>query len=248
LAAHDAFPAGPAQKISKEGVAEKVVRRILDLVKSGNLKAGDRLPPERHLVEILGVSRPTLREALRSLSTLGVVDLRHGGGAFVSDLTAGTLLGPLAFYISLSPENVEESFECRRLVEIEIARKSALLAGPKDIKDLETMLAAQANIRGDPIGFRILDIEFHEKLYELAGNAIMERMARGFYNLCLEERRRATADVRVTQQSLIDHREIVAGLRLRSGELAAAAMTRHLDNIERTTLAAMRDPAAREGR
>ena len=78
--------------IEKQAIGKQVVARILELIRTGSLRAGDRLPPERELIEIFGISRPSLREALRALSTLGVVESRHGGGAFVSDLDARTLL------------------------------------------------------------------------------------------------------------------------------------------------------------
>jgi GntR family transcriptional repressor for pyruvate dehydrogenase complex len=114
--------------IEKQGVAEKVVRRILDLVKAGNLKAGDRLPAERELVRIFNVSRPSLREAMRSLAILGVIESRQGGGAYVSNLDAKSLLAPLEFFVTLSQSNVEDVFDSRRLIEMEIARRAALNA------------------------------------------------------------------------------------------------------------------------
>jgi GntR family transcriptional repressor for pyruvate dehydrogenase complex len=240
MAAHAAFSLEKSNKIKKEGVAEKVVNRILDLVRSGNLKAGDRLPAERELIDIFGVSRPTLREALRSLSTLGVIEMRHGGGAFVTDLHAKSLLAPLDFFVSLSTDNAQEVFECRRLIEIEIARKCAEQATAKAIDDLEAMLIAQEKTTDDPIAFRILDSEFHEKLFEIAGNSIMERLALGFYNLGLDARRKATASPLVTRQSVKDHREIVAGIKGGSVKQTAAAMDTHLKHIETTTLEAMK--------
>src|SRR4029453_1230386 len=105
------------------GMAQPVVNRILDPVRTGNLRAGDRLPSAREAIDILATSpptlrdalgalremrgdgRPTLREALRPLSMLGVIDSRHGGGAFVTDLEARTLLAPLDFFLSLSEPN-----------------------------------------------------------------------------------------------------------------------------------------------
>ncbi|TGT22811.1 FadR family transcriptional regulator, partial [Mesorhizobium sp. M4B.F.Ca.ET.169.01.1.1] len=68
------------------GVAQSVVNRILDLVRTGMLRSGDRLPSERELIQILNISRPSLREAIRALSTLGVVKSHHGGGAYITDL------------------------------------------------------------------------------------------------------------------------------------------------------------------
>lgn len=226
-------------QIKKEAVSDKVVQRIMDLVKSGNLKAGDRLPAERKLIEIFNISRPSLREALRSLSVLGVIESRHGGGAFVTKLDANSLLGPLDFFVSLSANNTNEAFECRQLIEVEIARKCALNACETDLETFEQMLAAQSKVENDAIAFRILDSEFHEKLYSVGGNSMMERMAIGYYNLALEVRRKATESPGVIIQSLADHKEIVAGVVSKNPDKTAKAMENHLKNIEKTTVAAM---------
>ena len=140
----------------KEGMAQTVVNRILDLVRTGMLRAGDRLPSERELIDILDISRPTLREALRALSMLGVIDSRHGGGAFVTDLEARTLLAPLDFFLSLSQSNLADAFQSRRIVELEIVRMAAQKATAEQLQDLDAIIAAHEKIMNDPVGFRIL--------------------------------------------------------------------------------------------
>ena len=87
--------------LKRAGLTEMLVARILGLVTTGNLKPGDQLPPERRLAETFDVSRPTLREALRALAVLGVIEVRHGGGVFVSQLEASDLLAPLTFFLTL---------------------------------------------------------------------------------------------------------------------------------------------------
>jgi len=225
--------------IKKEGVAEKVINHVRAMVQSGNLKAGDKLPPERELTSIFNVSRPSLREAMRSLSIMGIVESRQGGGAFITDLNASTLLAPLDFFISLSENNVAESFECRRLIEMEIARKCARNASEDDKRELREMLDAQKQISDDAVTFRILDTQFHAKLFDMAGNSVMERLADGFYNLGLEVRRIATKDSSVVRQSLKDHEAIVGAINAGDAHAAAEAMRQHLVNIEQTTIAAM---------
>jgi len=101
---------------TRGALGKQVVGQILELVQTGTLRAGDRLPPEREMIEIFGVSRPMLREALRALNTLGVVRSTHGGGAYISDLEARTLLAPLDFYLSLTRANIEDAFDSRELL------------------------------------------------------------------------------------------------------------------------------------
>ncbi len=219
----------------REGVAQSVVNRILDMVRTGNLRAGDRLPSERELIEILGISRPSLREALRALSMLGVIESRHGGGAFVTSLEARALLAPLDFFLSLSPANLADSFESRRIVEVEIVRKAAAKATARDVGDLNDMIAAHEAIADDPVGFRILDARFHLKLSEAGGNAVLERIAYGLYNMGLDIRRRATEDREIIRESTRDHARIVAAIVERDAEAAGRAMGEHLDHIEAST-------------
>jgi GntR family transcriptional repressor for pyruvate dehydrogenase complex len=221
--------------IEKQDLRQRVVGRIVELIRTGNLRPGDRLPPERELVEIFSISRPSLREAMRALSTLGIVEPRHGGGTFVTALDARTLLAPLDIFLQLSQVNIEDTFESRRIVEIEIVRKAATQAKRADIADLKEMIGAHAKIQKDPVGFRILDSRFHEKLSSIAGNAVLQRVAYGLYNMDLHIRRRATAEPGLIAQSTEDHAGIAAAIAAHDPERAAAAMAQHLTHIKEST-------------
>lgn len=227
--------AGSFKPIKKQSLGQQVVERVVDLIRTGNLRPGDRLPPERELIEIFGISRPSLREALRALSTLGIIESRHGGGAFVTDLEARRLLAPLDLFLSLSQTNFDDAFESRRVIEIELVRKAAKRANRADVDDLSDMLAAHATVQNDPIGFRILDSRFHEKLSTIAGNAVLQRVAYGLYNLGLDIRRRATEQPGLIAQSTADHAEIAAAIAAHDPDRAAAAMIKHLAHIEESS-------------
>lgn len=222
----------------KRAIGHQVVARILELIRTGSLRAGDRLPPERELIEIFGISRPSLREALRALSMLGVVNSLHGGGAYVSDLDARALLAPLDFYLSLTKANVADAFDSRRVIEIEIARRAAAKATPADIHDLHAIIEAHKTVQDDPVGFRILDTRFHEKLSEIAGNAVLQRIAYGLYNLGLDFQnfdQRARSEPGLIAQSTADHAKIATGIAAQNPDHAADAMSEHISNIELST-------------
>lgn len=235
--------AGALQPVNA-GVAQTVVEQILDLVRTGMLRSGDRLPSERELIEILNISRPSLREAIRALSTLGVVETHHGGGAYVTDLTARTLLAPLDFFISLSPSNLADVFESRSIIETQIVRKAALRATPGDIETLNGMLVAHEKVLTDPVGFRILDARFHAQISVIAGNSVLERFAYGLYNMGLDIRRRATENVALIRRSLGEHAAIVRAIEARDSAAAAAAMAAHLAHIEASTRAVIEQDIA----
>src|SRR6516164_9020644 len=225
-------------RLGRKAIGQQVVSRILELIRTGSLRAGDRLPAERELIEIFGISRPSLREALRALSTLGVVRSQHGGGAYVSDLDARTLLAPLDFYLSLTKANFADAFDSRRVIEIEIARRAAARATPANIHDLRDIIEAHKTLPEDPVGFRILDTRFHEKLSEIAGNAVLQRIAYGLYNLGLDFQHfdlRARRDPGLIARSTHDHAEIAAAIVARDPEEAVRAMAKHIRNIELST-------------
>ena len=226
---------GDVKTGTKKGVAQAVVNRVLDLIRTGMLRAGDRLPSERNLIEILDISRPSLREALRGLAILGVVDTRHGGGAYVTNLEARTLLAPLDFFLALSDANLTDAFASRRVVELEIVRKAALKASAEDISDLNGMLLAHEKVLSDPVAFRILDSRFHTRLSATANNVVLERIAYGLYNMGLDVRRRATQDLSLIRRSLGEHTTIVRSIEAHDPEKAVAAMGLHLDHIEAST-------------
>jgi GntR family transcriptional repressor for pyruvate dehydrogenase complex len=230
--------------VRKESVGQQVVGQIVELIRTGNLRPGDRLPSERELVEIFGISRPSLRESMRALSVLGIIESRHGGGAFVTELDATTMLAPLDLFLALSKANFDDAFESRRIIEIEIVRKAAMKATRADIQDLSDMIAAHAKIQNDPVGFRILDSRFHEKLSAIAGNAVLRRVAYGLYNMGLDFRRRATEEPGLIAQSTQDHTRIAAAIAAQEPDRAAGAMTRHIVHIEESTKRVMASAAA----
>lgn len=220
-------------------IAEKVVHHILSLVQAGNLKAGDKLPSEKELMALFDVSRPTLREALRALSVLGITETKKGSGTHISNLDAEKLLAPLSFYINLDNNNLSDMFECRRILESEMIAKAAVNITDVDIVELERLVMVQESVIDDPIGFRIADQQFHELLADVAGNPVLKRVVSGMYNMGMESRRKATDIGGVIRQSIFDHRKIVAALKIRDPIGASDAMEKHLIQIELSTKKAL---------
>jgi DNA-binding FadR family transcriptional regulator len=239
--AREAFDA----PIVRESVAEIVVRRILDMVKAGVLKAGDPLPPERDLAVSLNVSRPSVREALRGLTVLGVVRTRQGGGAYISDLRPDTLLGPIQFYLSLDETNIRELYDARSLIESDVARRAADNLSDEAIVELDGVLARQQDTVNDPIAFRKADFEFHELIWAGCGNAVLKRIGESLNVLGLEFRKRASEKPGVLEQSLRDHRVLLDALKARDPQAAARAAEAHMQNVYQSTI--RQDSGSEEG-
>lgn len=221
--------------IVRESIAEMVAHRVLAMVKAGVLKPGDQLPPERDLAVSLNVSRPSVREAIRGLSIMGVVRTRQGGGAFITDLDAEALLGPLQFYLSLEELNIGELYDARSLIESDVARRAAERMTEGELALLEDILAEQADTLNDASAFRLSDYRFHEAIWTSARNAFLKRIGESLNVIGLEFRKRASETEGVLEQSFRDHRLLLDALKARDPDAAAMAAANHMRNVFRST-------------
>ena len=223
--------------IVRESVAEMVVRRILDMVTARALKPGDQLPPERDLAESLGVSRPSVREAIRGLAILGVVQSRQGGGAYITKLDGDALLGPIQFFLSLEDVNIRELYDARSLIESDVARRAAVHMDGATLTQLTEILQAQKSTLTDARAFRLSDFAFHEAIWGGCGNAFLKRIGESLNVLGLEFRRRASETSGVLEQSYADHGRLLDALRARDPDAAAKAAETHMQNVYQSTIA-----------
>ena len=129
--------------IKKTRIAEEVADRIRELMLDGTFPAGDPLPSERHLAERFGVSRGSIRDALRTLETIGLVETRHGQGTFPLELSVDRLVAPLASVMSYRADLQDELLDVRRMFEPAVARVAALRATEEDLADLQRILEVQ---------------------------------------------------------------------------------------------------------
>lgn len=223
--------------IERETVAEMVARRIMAMVTARALKPGDQLPPERDLAESLGVSRPSVREAIRGLSILGVVKSRQGGGAYITELDAEALLGPIRFFLSLEDVNLRELYDARSLIESDIARRAAVHMSDAQLDALERILRDQERTLTDARAFRVSDYAFHEAIWQGSGNAFLSRIGQSLNVLGLEFRKRASETAGVLEQSFRDHHRLLSALRARDPDAAARAAESHMQNVYQSTIA-----------
>jgi GntR family transcriptional regulator, transcriptional repressor for pyruvate dehydrogenase complex len=220
-----------ADPIGRKTVSELVVQRILDLVKSGELQSGDRLPPERDLAHKLEVSRPTVREALRALSILGVLEIRHGGGVFVTALDAAEMLNPLDFFVSLSPQNSAALFDARIHYEAMIAGLAAERLPDEALQRLQALVEVQAAAPEDAELFHDTDVEFHKIILEASGNPFLSRIGKLFQVLVDRWREAMLKRKSIRMQSIEDHKAILAALAARDPDAAERAMRQHMVNV-----------------
>ena len=219
--------------IKKSAIAEEISNRLLLMIKEKQLSPGDKLPPERELAGMLGVSRPSLREALRALSIMNIIEIRQGDGTYVTSLEPDLLVEHLDFVLSLDDSTLLQLLEARKIVEVGIASLAARRINPVQKKQLETLHKESTLRVNDYNAFLEVDLKLHEIITEAAGNPFLKRFMTSLSRLGLASRRRTAQIPGVRQQTVLDHEQIIFALGNHDAETAALAMHQHLENIER---------------
>ena len=217
--------------LCRKTVSELVVQRILDLVRDGSLKAGDKLPPERDLSQSLDVSRPTLREALRALQILGVLEIRHGGGVYVTSLDPAELLSPFDLFVTLDARNMAELFDARIQYEPLIARLAAERMDDAGVARLAELVSAQLAAPEDAEVFHDTDVEFHKSILDASGNLFLSRIGKLLQVLGDQGRQAFQKRAGVRLRSIEDHRAILAAFQARDPDEAHRTMQAHMTNV-----------------
>ena len=127
------------EPIKKSAISEEISSRLLLMIREKQLSPGEKLPPERELAAMLNVSRPSLREALRALAIMNVIEMRQGDGTYITSLEPELLVEHLDFVLSLDDSTFLQLFEARKIVEVGIASLAAQRITDRQIQELETL-------------------------------------------------------------------------------------------------------------
>lgn len=223
---------GEFEPIRKSRVYEGVAEQIQRLISEGRFKTGDKLPPERELAEAFGVSRTSVRDAIRVLALMGLVEPRQGDGTVVRDLTPDSLVNPLASLLVRNGKQLAELLDVRKMIEPPLAARAAERAAPEEIAKLEGILQRQGEkVRRGELAVDE-DAAFHYTIATAARNGVVMRVVDVLMDLLRESRERSLQVKGRLQKSLAGHRRILAAIRRRDPQAAEAAMRRHLEEIE----------------
>ncbi|MCV2882342.1 FadR/GntR family transcriptional regulator [Actibacterium sp. XHP0104] len=229
----------PFEKIQAEKLSQAVQGQIEQLILRGILRPGERLPSERELSDKLGVSRPSLREAVAELQDRGLLVSRAGAGIFVAEVLGSAFSPALIRLFADHDEAVFDYIDFRRDMEGLAAERAARLASDTDLKVIDTIFHKMeaAHSKRNPDDEARLDAEFHMSIIEASHNVIMLHMMRSMFELLREGvfyNRRVMFKQRTTRSALLDqHRAINDALQARNPEAARAAVVAHMDYVHR---------------
>ncbi len=218
--------------LKKSALSENIVDQLLSLIRERELHPGDKLPPERELALQLHVSRPSLREALRALAIMNVIEIRQGDGTYVTSLEPNLLMAHLDFVFALTDTTFLELFEARRILEPGIAALAAMHITAEELAMLERCYARSLEDAHDLERFVEDDLELHEIIAKAAKNTILQRFMTSVSQLGKVSRQRTVELPGIPEQSVRDHRAIINALKEHNPAAASQAMLLHLNNVE----------------
>ncbi|MGH3321303.1 MAG: FadR/GntR family transcriptional regulator [Streptosporangiaceae bacterium] len=215
-------------------VTDEAIVRVKQLIASGELRPGDRLPKEKELAAQLGLSRNSLREAVRALSLIRVLDVRQGDGTYVTSLRPEVLLDALSFAVDLAQDQtIAELFEVRRLLEPAATALAAARVGGDDLAWLADRIERMRKSTSAE-GLVQHDLEFHQRIVDVTGNETLASLCRGLSSKTARVRIwRGIVEDGIVEWTCDQHEAILRALRKHDGQLALAAATIHVAEVER---------------
>ncbi|NKQ51364.1 FadR family transcriptional regulator [Amycolatopsis sp. K13G38] len=214
-------------------VTDDAIEAIKQMIVDGELKPGDRLPREADLAERLGLSRNSLREAVRALSLIHVLDVRRGDGTYVTSLDPSVLMDAMGFVVDFHRDDtVLQFFEARRVIEPVVTGMAATRMPREDIDGLATLLDSLGD---SPTAEELVanDLEFHRRIAAGAGNPVLASLVESVSGRTQRARTwRGITQEGVTERTLSEHRAIQQALAQRQTDVAIALATVHIAGVE----------------
>ncbi|MFJ8696541.1 FadR/GntR family transcriptional regulator, partial [Streptomyces roseolilacinus] len=214
-------------------VTDEAIGKIKEMIVSGALRPGDRLPKESDLAARLGLSRNSLREAVRALSLIRILDVRQGDGTYVTSLDPRLLLEALSFVVDFHRDDtVLEFLAVRRILEPAATAMAAHRIGAAELDALESALDA---LGAEPAVDDLVaaDLDFHRRIVGASGNTVLCSLLDGLAGPTTRARVwRGLTQEGAVGRTLYEHRAILAALRDRDAEAARSWATVHVASVE----------------
>ncbi len=218
--------------IKRTKISEDIANQIKRLIVDGKLKPGDKLPPERELIKQLGVSRPSLREALNSLVTMGFLEVRQAKRTFVKSVASKLIEDPLALLIKADTQKIFDLIEVRKAIETWAAFHAAQKASGEDIERLDVIIREMKKAFEEGRSWEKEDADFHMAIAKATHNTIHMHIMSGIYDLLRESMAKIFIDRDKVKKLVNHHQQIFNAIKSRSPEKARQKTLDHLNYVE----------------
>jgi GntR family transcriptional regulator, transcriptional repressor for pyruvate dehydrogenase complex len=228
----------PVKPVRKKSVPEAIIQELRSLIDAGHLVPGSKLPGERELAQMMNVSRPSLREALRVLNLLGIIENRPGSGTFLASSSDQWPIEPFSILFLLKKSTLFEIFDARKILEGGVAGLAANHRTDEDLKAMEETLGKMRLHLGNPEKYTKYEFDFHRTVIEAAGNLVIADLMEKLYRLLKETRARIyqkfSYKIRAyREQDYKNHETIYHAIKAGDAQMAAKAMADHLLDFEK---------------
>lgn len=213
-------------------VSDEIVNQMKNLISEGTLKPGDQLPPERELIKEFGVSRPTLREALKSLVAMGFLEAKQAKRTFVKSMISERMQDPLSLLIKTDTQKIFDLIEVRKAMEAWSAFHAARRATEEDIKQLESIIKEMKEAFEKGRNWEKEDADFHLAIAQATHNTIQTHIMSTIYDLLKESVARVFTDRTKVKKLLHQHYRIFTAIKNHSAEKARDRTLEHLDYVD----------------
>lgn len=217
---------------SRQSVSSQVLTEIQNMLKSGKIKPGDFLPSERELAASLNVGRPAVREALKALEIIGVVNIMHGKGIQVITPSVESVIQSLLAPVTITPADLFNILEVREIIDPKCAYIAAMRATADQLQALAELLVKMRNSVTNPAEFADADYEFHFKVAEFANNPMLKRVFEAVAGL-LHLQHYRTAEIPGHQETIEFHTAVYRAIAEHNPEEAEKQMAAHIQDTRR---------------
>ena len=220
------------RSVKRQRVSDEIVGQVRALISKGVLKPGDRLPPERELIREFGVSRPSLREALKSLVAQGFLEVKQGDRTFVKSITSEKLQDPLSLLLKADTQKIFDLIEVRKAMEAWGAFHAAQRGSEEDIKQLEEIIGEMKEALDEGKSWEKQDADFHLAMAQATHNTIQTHIMSTIYDLLRESVARVFRDQGKAKKLFSQHYRIFSAIKNRSPDKARERVLEHLNYVE----------------
>lgn len=220
------------EPVQKKKLYESVLDRLIEAITSEEFPPGSQLPSERELMAMIGVGRPSIREAMLTLQQMGLIKISHGERARVVKPTPEVIIDQISsamvMLLVTNPRGLDELKSARIMIEVGLVRAAAERAGPNDIRFLEESVEAMRSARGDVSAFLAADMKYHEVIAGISGNSLIAAAVAGILGWLTKFRREMVSVKGAELLTIQEHEVILDAIRNRDSDAAGEAMQKHL--------------------
>jgi GntR family transcriptional regulator, transcriptional repressor for pyruvate dehydrogenase complex len=219
------------EPVVKQSLPDKLARQIRGTIQNGNYRRGDRLPPIVEMAKRFEVGQPSIREALKKLEAMGVVQIRHGSGVFVTRSEEVLVLASPDYAGIVTKKLLLDLIRARIPIEIQSVADCVKNASPEQVQELKSILASAGKHLDDDEVLNSVNMDFHGKIAEASGNSVTAQLLTVLHELFTDEQRLILGIFGSREDDHKDHLQILTAIEARDETLAVERMRSHLESV-----------------